>query len=90
MIDFTTTRLRPSKCTNCHKLIDSASTTSNAVPKPRDITLCLYCGHIMVYTAKLKLRNPTDDEIIAIAGNPTLLKYQEAIAYARRLKDKKS
>lgn len=34
----------------------------NASPKPGDVTLCLQCGELHVFTPKLKLRLPTDGE----------------------------
>jgi hypothetical protein len=42
-------------------------------PRDGDMTVCLYCRHVMIYNADLSLRNPTDEEIVEIAGDPALV-----------------
>jgi hypothetical protein len=52
----------------------------DAVPRPGDITLCLYCGHIMAFADDLTLRELNDEEAHDIAGDPRML----AAQWARR------
>jgi hypothetical protein len=50
-----------------------------AVPSDGDVTVCFDCGHIMVF-ADGRLRNPTDTEMHDIAGDPRIIKLQQARA----------
>jgi hypothetical protein len=47
-------------------------------PKPGDMTVCIICGHVSVFADDLQLREPNDEEIVRIAGNPALLAIQWA------------
>jgi hypothetical protein len=53
-------------------------------PRPGDLTVCLYCGHLQAFDADLKLRNLTDEEMHAIAGDEKLLAAQRICAEYRR------
>ena len=56
--------LPSSPCTNCGKLVDSATALDgDHTPKPGDVTICLYCHHLMVFADDMTVRNPTDDEV---------------------------
>jgi hypothetical protein len=70
--------LPPSNCIGCGKLVDAATPVDikTVTPAPGDITICFYCGHIMVYADDLSLRNPTDVEMFELAGNKTILAMQ--------------
>jgi len=48
------------------------------VQSPGDATVCLTCGHLMVFGEDLLLRNPTDAEIVKFAGDKRLLAVQWA------------
>lgn len=61
------TRLTPSPCCECGRLLDAASGTG--FPKPDDFTLCAYCGSINVFNEELKLRAPTEEELFFVAVN---------------------
>jgi hypothetical protein len=52
--------------------------TGEAAPSPGDASICLYCGHIMIYTDQLTFRNPNDAEMHEIAGDERILKIQRA------------
>jgi len=74
------TRMPVSYCTNCKKLLDgaTAATKPTALPEEGCISICIYCGHVMVFGKGLILRNPTEAEMIEIAGNSDLVKIQTA------------
>jgi hypothetical protein len=66
-------------CPNCRKGVDGAtSVDADAKPGPGDITVCLYCGHIMAFAADLSLRELTDDEMRKVAGDKRILAIQWA------------
>jgi len=67
------------KCLACGKLLDGATgINDDAHPDPDDWTVCIYCGHIMVFTRDLMLRNPTATEIRQIAGDSRIVAIQRA------------
>jgi hypothetical protein len=64
----------PTQCTACDKPIDAATPVDDAEelaarPSAGDATVCLGCGHIMIYAADLSLRDPTEEEMAEIAGD---------------------
>lgn len=67
----------PSPCLGCGEINDSASTREDYTPVPGSYALCAYCGHIAIFADDLTLRNPTDAEMIEIAGDPRLIAYQK-------------
>jgi hypothetical protein len=72
------TRLPKNKCLNCKKALDSATGIgTDASPSP-DITVCLRCGHIMAFNKQLRFRKLTDEDIIAVAGDPRIIEFQKA------------
>jgi len=81
-------RLPASYCLACGEMTDAATAIDPAVakPKPNDITICLYCGHIMAFDEMLRLRNLTDKEMIMVAGDPDIIRVQQA---RQRIKDKR-
>jgi len=73
------TRIRPRRCLNCSHEMDVATCVSGAhAPKPGDVTICISCGHIMVFDKRLRFRNPMPSEIPRIAANKELLAIQRA------------
>jgi len=80
----TSTRTPPSFCLDCGKKLDAAAAVrEGAEPKPDDISLCIYCGHIMMYAPDLTLRELTDDEIVEIAGRPDVVEARKIIFASR-------
>ena len=74
-----TNRLDSDKCLGCGKLINAATdVVASREPEPGDITICLDCGHIMAFDVNLKVRPLSDEEIIRVAGNPIILRMQDA------------
>ncbi len=74
------------RCLNCGQLIDAATGIDHRnKPKPGAITVCWYCGHLMAFDKKLRLRELTGQEMIDIAGNEAILLIQKA----RQLRDQR-
>lgn len=68
------------KCLACGKDISAATGVGGArMPKPNDISLCLYCGHLMLFDHQLLLRNPTDDEMRAASQDQRVLTVRRMI-----------
>lgn len=67
-------------CPSCKRPLGAATcATGDDKPSEGDITICFYCGHIMAFADDQgALRDLTDDEMLEIAGHPTILKIQEA------------
>ena len=86
MTDDITADTQPSPCTNCGRINDAATAVDldGAKPRPDDICLCFYCGHIMAYDEQMQLRNLTDAEVISAAGNQKLVKVSNALSIMRK------
>ena len=73
------TRTPDCACVNCGRVVDAATSVgSEASPDPGDVTICLYCGHLMAFTDALTLRDLNDQEIIECAGDPRIIAIQKA------------
>ena len=85
-------RIKGSQCTNCGEVLTGASNTGlkdlGERPSPGDATVCLYCGHLMVFSKTLKLRNPNNAELIKFAGDRAIIHAQMICADYRRMKEK--
>jgi hypothetical protein len=73
-------------CTSCGKSMDAASNADEAPtpPHPGDISICLYCGHLMVFDSDLCLRALTDAEIVEVAGDPRLVRATNLLKKLKR------
>ena len=66
-------------CPSCGKALDATSEAGgDSTPKPGDITLCIYCGHLMAFADDLTLRDLTGEEMHAIAGDRRIIAIQKA------------
>lgn len=54
------------KCPFCGYEMDRADPMQRSRPKTGDVSLCLKCMEISLFTKDLALRPPTDEEIISI------------------------
>ena len=70
-------RLPPHNCPSCYRVLTAAtSATGDEMPRPGNITICFYCGHIMAFAKDMSLRSLTDAEIHDVAGNPLIIEIQ--------------
>lgn len=75
---MTTTKLPLVSCPSCGTMLDTAtSVLGDAEPLDGDITICLKCGHIMVFEND-QPRNLTDAEMHIIAGDQRIIAVQKA------------
>jgi len=73
-----------SSCLNCGKNLNAAASfATDKRPDPGDMTVCVDCGHVMIYADDLSVRAPTDAEMVDIAGDPVLLETQRRLAAFR-------
>jgi hypothetical protein len=69
-----TTKMPGARCTNCRCMVTAATDAfDDNAPSPGDATVCLMCGHLMIFTKALQLRDPTDAEQIELAGDPRIV-----------------
>jgi hypothetical protein len=68
------------ECLNCNRPVEAATCVSerDVQPSPDDITICLYCGHIMAFASDLSLRKLTSREMHEVAGDKRILATQAA------------
>ena len=68
-----------SKCLSCGKALDGATCVGEkATPKVGDITLCIYCGHLMAFGDDMMFRELNDEEMHEMAGDYRILMAQKA------------
>jgi hypothetical protein len=79
-----TTKLPRSECLNCGHPLDRATHVDGARrAKPGDVTLCIRCSHIMIFTEDMSFRNPTDEELTEIAADADVMRAAVALARMR-------
>jgi hypothetical protein len=84
-----TSRLAKTKCPSCGTALGAATSyQSDAYPDDGDYTVCIECGHIMVFEGG-RPRNPTDAEIHAVAGDPRIIQLQNLLHCYRQERSKK-
>lgn len=78
--DIHTHKTKEQKCLACsHKLNHVGSfDEDNRAPQPGDFTICIKCGHIMVFSDIFTLREPNASEIFLIAKDKDILSIQAA------------
>lgn len=69
------TRVPEQICQSCGRSLTAVSTPGpeDPQPSPGDATVCLYCGHLMIFTDEMTLRLPNDQEIYELGGRPDIL-----------------
>ena len=82
-----TTRTPDNNCLNCGKVLTAASSfeAPRQGPEPGDIAICISCAHLHCYTSDLRLRQPTDEEIVEIAGDPEIVRMMKALGHLQRV-----
>jgi hypothetical protein len=79
-------RVPKSVCPICFTALDAASGVGgDLVPSEGDVTVCLECGNIAVFTVDLRLRVPTEEEFSQLKHDRRILAMQIAV---RRLHGK--
>lgn len=74
-----TVRMPLSACLACGAPFDAATGIgAGKAPKVGSISICLRCGHLMAFAKDLTMRELTDAEMHAVAGNKTILEIQAA------------
>jgi len=78
-----------STCINCGHVNDRAFALGADIrPCPGDVTICVECGHLMVFTDDLRFRNPNSDELKRFAGDPMIVAAMTALDDFKREKQK--
>jgi hypothetical protein len=82
------TRTKVNKCLNCGHKIDAGMPTpdfpDDSAPNPGDVAICLACVHVHIYADDLTLRNPTEAELVDIAGDPNIVRAVETLGMFNR------
>ncbi len=74
------------RCTGCGEEHDSHTHVGEGEklsPRNGDVGLCFHCGHLMVYQDGT-LRDLTDDEIVAVAGDRRIVRAQKMIQLVKQ------
>ena len=58
----------PSPCPSCGRTTDCATGAPDTWPKPRDVTVCFYCGGVMQFGPDLKLVTVDPDDYRRMPG----------------------
>ncbi len=76
-------------CPNCGKPLNEATAMEGDMrPKPGDLTVCLYCSHLMAFDDTMRLRELNDPEIHSAAGDADVLAMMNFTALYREHKAK--
>jgi hypothetical protein len=75
-----TTRIPVERCAGCGEENDSASSGAPHTPKPGDLSICVSCGYLSVFTKDLRHRPLTMPELARASADPRV----QAIQMARR------
>jgi len=65
----------PTRCIECGRFNDAATYAYGHephYPRPGDVSFCIGCGHLAVFTADLCLREPTIEEHLTLARDPKI------------------
>jgi hypothetical protein len=75
-------RIPKQRCAACgYRMDKSTEAFGDAAPKPGDVSICLACGAVQVFTADLTLRNPTRDEHEKFSRDQRIIDVQMARAH---------
>lgn len=70
-------RFPEQRCPECGKKLDTARLVEKRkearAPEAGDRSICLNCGHIMVFNEDFTLREMTIAEVIECAGDPSVI-----------------
>lgn len=73
----TETRIPVQQCWKCGYKFDSMTcATSDHKPKEGNVSMCIACGALAIYTKEMQLRKPTDEENAQVSNVPVLVTAQ--------------
>lgn len=86
-MDWKTTKLPASRCPLCGLESNAASSPEGATPDPGDITICMHCAGLLVFTDDMRLRTATNAEIAELPRSAALKvrTYQTAVENLHRV-----
>jgi hypothetical protein len=85
---MTETRLPSTACSSCGYVFDAVSSMyESATPKDGDVSMCISCGQVMVFTNG-KLRNPTYAEMLEIVRDMRMIQMQKMRAKVMTRREK--
>lgn len=81
---------RDSSCWKCGTRVDALAPTTfhenpHEVPRPGDVSICIYCAALNVFAVDLSLRQPEPNEIEFYLSNPEVRAAIKAVIDARDL-----
>lgn len=76
------TPMPESRYCECGKQLDACSGDNR--PSPGDATLCIDCGSLNFFGDDLRLRKPTDEEMLEAAADPGIQRLRRAIITGRK------
>jgi hypothetical protein len=65
-VTLTTTPVPAQTCPHCRQDLRAATSTAGATPSPDDLTICLYCATVLVFTPTMGLRRLTREDLDAM------------------------
>ena len=71
------TEMPSSQCCECGHSMDRVSGPIS--PVPGDLTLCIRCGSLNALGVDMRLRAPTQDEMLTVAADPDFQRARRAI-----------
>lgn len=81
-------RMPECNCLGCGRKISGVSgIDDDARPSPGDFTVCMYCGHTMVFADDLTVREPTLAEYMELFADERVNAAEGAVRLAGSVKD---
>lgn len=77
------------KCPYCSHALNRVSIPGpDPVPEPEpgDATVCINCSAVLVFGPDLTVHKPTDEEIVDLAGSPSLLEAMRFVGEYQKMK----
>jgi hypothetical protein len=78
-----------SPCRSCGREMSGATDSHDpdqpVLPKPGEISICLYCSHVSEYGPDLKLVPLSDAALLEIAGDPRFIRAMRAVEQFRKM-----
>lgn len=84
-----TTRTPETICPTCGNVNDAATCVEGEhSPSPGDVSVCLYCAAILIFTDELETRLPTEREMIDLQTSQNWPTIQKTIYMIRHINPK--